>query len=72
MSTTTMHAHCSACSAAIVLRVDERGCYFVCYVCGKATSPRLTVAEADADVMWVPVTSRKKGEKTGVPRQEDG
>lgn len=53
----TMCAHCGACSGLMVLRIDYRGCYFVCRECWTETPPRLTVAEADADVVWVPVTT---------------
>ena len=51
----THRAHCGACSGLMILRIDYKGCYFVCYQCGETTPPRLTLAEADEDVVWVPV-----------------
>lgn len=40
----------------MVLRVDNMGCSFGCYTCGAETPARSTIAEADDDVVWVPVT----------------
>jgi hypothetical protein len=54
----THRAHCGACSGLMAMRVDPRGCYFVCCECGLETLPRLSIAEADADVVWVPVSVR--------------
>lgn len=56
----THRAHCGACAATMVLRIDYKGCYFVCYQCGAETTPRLTVAEADEDVVWTPVAPPKR------------
>lgn len=55
----THRAHCGACSGLMVLRIDVLGCYFACYQCGAETPPRLTLAEADEDVVWVPVKAPK-------------
>jgi hypothetical protein len=52
----TMRAHCGACAGLMALVVDELGYYFVCDSCGCETPIRPTVAEADLDVVWVPVT----------------
>ena len=54
----THRAHCGACASLMILQIDYKGCYFVCYECGEQTPPRLTVAEADNDVVWVPVAPK--------------
>ena len=59
----THRAHCGACGGLMAMRVDLRGWYFVCCECGVETSPRLTVAEADEDVVWVPVTTSAPKER---------
>ena len=38
-----------------MLRSDLEGICFVCLECGEETPPRLTLAEADDDVVWVPM-----------------
>jgi hypothetical protein len=53
-------AHCGACGAHMVLLIDQQGCYFVCRICGAQTTPRQTVAEADEDVVWIPVKPKQK------------
>jgi hypothetical protein len=41
----------------MVLCSDYLGIYFWCPKCGVETTPRLTLAEADEDVVWVPVAA---------------
>jgi hypothetical protein len=45
----------------MVLCRDYRAIYwiywYVCRTCGTETPTRLSVAEADCDVVWVPVTT---------------
>ena len=57
----TMRAHCGACAGLMVLCRDYRAIYwiywYVCRTCGTETPTRLSVAEADCDVVWVPVTT---------------
>jgi hypothetical protein len=59
----THRAHCGACSGRMILRIDYKGCYFVCYQCGEQTTPRLTVAEADDDVVWVELPQSVRNER---------
>ena len=61
----THRAHCGACSGLMVLRIDYKGCYFVCCQCDERTTPRLTMAEADEDVVWVPVTATDRARING-------
>lgn len=69
----THRAHCGACSGLMVLRRDYRtihlACYwiywYVCQTCGEETPPCLTVAEADDDVVWVPVTATDRARING-------
>jgi hypothetical protein len=57
----TQRAHCGGCGGLMVLCRDYRAIYwsywYVCQTCGTETQPCLTIAEADADVVWVPVSS---------------
>lgn len=59
----THRAHCGACSGLMILRIDYKGCYFVCHECGEQTTPRLTVAEADEDVVWVELPQSVRNER---------
>jgi hypothetical protein len=57
----TMRAHCGACSGLMVLVLTDSHVWFRCTVCGYTTPPRQAIAEADADVVWVPATTPAKG-----------
>jgi|WetSurMetagenome_2_1015567.scaffolds.fasta_scaffold479787_2 hypothetical protein len=50
-------AHCGACGAEMKLCIDLNGLHFFCLTCGTETPPRSSAAEADEDVVWVPVTT---------------
>lgn len=56
MSTTTHIAHCGACGGRMWMHTGIAGIWFVCVECWEETPPRMTAAEADDDVVWVPVT----------------
>ncbi len=56
----TMRAHCGACSARMVLVLTDSLFWFRCTVCGYTTPLRQSIAEADADVVWVPMTMPAK------------
>jgi len=64
MSTQTHIAHCGGCGEIMMLCRGYRAIYwiysYVCPTCGEETHPRMTVAEADADVVRVPVKPTKK------------
>jgi DNA-directed RNA polymerase subunit RPC12/RpoP len=53
-------AHCGACSGRMMMRTGIEGIWFVCLQCGEETPPRLTLAEADDDVVWVPMPPTKQ------------
>lgn len=68
----TLRAHCGACAGPMVLRSDHLGYYFVCHECGSETQPRPTVAEADADVVWVQVVSSSERDGQARPKGPKG
>jgi hypothetical protein len=57
-------AHCGACAGIMVLRRDYRPIYwlywYICQTCGTETQPCLTIAEADQDVVWVPLAPKDR------------
>lgn len=63
----THRAHCGACGGLMVMRRDYRTIYravywiywYVCQTCGTETPPCLTTAEADNDVVWVPIPAQQ-------------
>lgn len=55
MTLATLCAHCGACSAPMTLTIDPDGYRFVCHTCGHETIARLTIQEADNDVVWAEV-----------------
>jgi len=69
----THRAHCGACSGLMVLQRDYRTInhllcwiyWYVCQTCGTQTPPCLTTAEADNDVVWVPMAAPKRTEGGG-------
>ena len=56
----THRAHCGACGGLMMMRIGVEGVWFVCVECWEETTPRATAAEADEDVVWVPVVAPKE------------
>ena len=53
-----------------MMRIGLEGVWFVCVECWEETTPRATAAEADADVVWVPVTAPHTKSKLATRRIE--
>lgn len=64
MGTETDVAHCGACGGIMVMVIDGVAVWFVCLDCGEETTPRQTAAEADQDVVWVPLRHAERKVRT--------
>jgi hypothetical protein len=59
----THRAHCGACGGLMMMSTGVEGFWFVCVDCWEETPPRLTVAEADDDVVWVELPQSVRNER---------
>jgi hypothetical protein len=64
----TLRAHCGACTAPLTLVQTAQGVYYRCPACGIETPTHPTAAEADADVLWLPLTRKRGPHESSAPR----